>query len=118
MILRQAILGTEYDQAKVPPHNGNDRRPPLVVQKPLCFHPYQTKYKTRGRNGVRARYDAELSPFISIVGHPCRPVISGMKILVASRSFEKDLSHCLSLESWRSLWLFPGSFRAFPWKLL
>ena len=26
-----SLLGTEYDRAKVPPYNGNDPRPPLVL---------------------------------------------------------------------------------------
>ena len=30
---------TEYDWAKVPPYNGNDTRPLLVVWRPFCFHP-------------------------------------------------------------------------------
>ena len=28
---RLTFLNTEYDRAKVPPYNGNDPRPPLVV---------------------------------------------------------------------------------------
>ena len=46
-------LDTAYDRVKVPPYNGNDHRPPLVVYKPFCFHPYSTKYKRRERKGYK-----------------------------------------------------------------
>ena len=65
-------IDTEYDQTKVPPHNGNDPHPP----KTLLFPPLLNKVQNKGTQGVRARYDAELPPIISIVRRPGRPVIS------------------------------------------
>ena len=45
------LLDTEYDQAKVPPYNGNDPQPsPGESKSPSAFTPLViTKYKTRGR---------------------------------------------------------------------
>ena len=79
----------EYDWVTVPRHNGHDPRPSLVVYSPFCFHPYKkkTKYKTRERKGVQARYSAELPPFISIVRCPGRSVILGMEFLYFSIFF-------------------------------
>ena len=31
VLFNQPEIDTEYDRAKVPPYNGNDPRPPLVV---------------------------------------------------------------------------------------
>ena len=69
-------IGTEYDQAKVPPYNGND--PPSAPRslKALLFPALLNKVGNKGTQGVRARYDAELLPIISIVRCPGRPVIS------------------------------------------
>ena len=72
------FVDTEYDRAKVPPYNGND---PLLAPgslKALLFPPLFNKVQNKGPQGVRARYDAELPPIISIVRHPGRPVILGM----------------------------------------
>ena len=43
--------------------------------KALLFPPLLNKVENRGTQGVRARYDAELPPIISIVRYPGRPVI-------------------------------------------
>ena len=40
------------------------------------------KVQNKGTQGVRARYGAELPPFISIVRYPGRPVILGMDFCV------------------------------------
>ena len=60
--------------------NGNDPRPPLVVYKPFCFPPLLNKMQDKGTQGVRARCDAELPPCLSIVQHPCHPIILGMEM--------------------------------------
>ena len=40
---------TEYDRAKVPPYNGNDPRPPLVVKtKTFLFPPLLNKVRKQG----------------------------------------------------------------------
>ena len=55
--------------------------PPLPVPgglKPFLFQPLVNKVQNKGMQGVRARYDAGLSPFISTPRHPGRPVIVGM----------------------------------------
>ena len=46
--------------------------------KALMFPPLLNKLQNNGTRGVRAGYDAELPPFISIVRYPGRPVILGM----------------------------------------
>ena len=43
--------------------------------KALLFPPLFNKVENKGTQGVRARYDTELPPIISIVRHPGRPVI-------------------------------------------
>ena len=48
--------------------------------KALLFPPLLNKEQTKGTQGVRARYDPELPPIISIVRCPGRPVILGMDI--------------------------------------
>ena len=58
-------VNTEYDWAKVPPYNGNDPH----------FIPIKQSIENKGMPGVRARYDAELPPFTSIVRCPSRPVV-------------------------------------------
>ena len=47
--------------------------------KALLFPPLLNKVENKGTQGVRARYGAELPPFISIVRYPGRPVILGME---------------------------------------
>ena len=69
-------LDTEYDQAKVPPYNGDDPPPAPGSLKVLLLPPLLNKVQNKGTQGVRARYDAELPPIISIVWYPGRPVIS------------------------------------------
>ena len=78
--IRTSKIITEYDRAKVPPYNGNDPRPPLGSLDALLFPPLLliNKVENKGTQGVRARYDAELPPIISIVRYPGRPVILGM----------------------------------------
>ena len=46
--------------------------------KALLFPPLLDKLQNKGTQGIRARYGAELPPFISIVRYPGRPVILGM----------------------------------------
>ena len=48
-----SFLDAEYDRAKVPPHNGNDPRSPLVVSKPFCFQPFFSKVQERERKGYK-----------------------------------------------------------------
>ena len=43
--------------------------------KTLLFPPLLNKIQNKGTQGVRARYDAELPPIITIVQYPGRPVI-------------------------------------------
>ena len=69
-------LGTEYDRAKVRLYNGNDPPPAPRSLKALLFPTLVKKVENKGTKGVRARYDAELPPIISIVRYPGRPVIS------------------------------------------
>ena len=57
------------DQAKVPPHNGNDPPPAPSSLKALLFPPLLNNVENKGTQGVRARCGAELPPFISIAGH-------------------------------------------------
>ena len=47
--------------------------------KALLFPPLLNKVQNKGTQGVRARYGAELPPFISIVRYPGRPVILGVE---------------------------------------
>ena len=47
--------------------------------KALLFPPLVNKVQNKGTQGVQARYDAELPPFISIVRHPGRPILLGME---------------------------------------
>ena len=49
--------------------------------KALLFPPIVNKAENKGTQGVRARYDAELPPFISIVRYPGRPSHIGHRIL-------------------------------------
>ena len=48
--------------------------------KALLFPPLLNKVENKGMQGVRARYDTELPPIISIVRYPGRPVILGMEL--------------------------------------
>ena len=80
------LIDTEYDRVKVPPYNGNDPRPTLVV-KPFCFHAYETKCITRGRKGAQARYDAELLTFVSIVRHLGRSAMLDTKLISGKQIF-------------------------------
>ena len=63
--------GTEYDWVKVPQYC-----PTLLNKVP-----------NKGTQGVRERYDAELPPLISIVRHPSRRVILGMKEMAEMEYF-------------------------------
>ena len=65
------FLDTEYDRAKVPQYNGSDPVP-LEVDKPFWFHPYQTKYKTRGRKGCE---QAMTRNFLHSFPLSCTPVV-------------------------------------------
>ena len=47
--------------------------------KALLFPPLLNNVENKGTQGVRARYGAELPPFISIVRYPGRPVVLGME---------------------------------------
>ena len=51
---------------------GNPKSKSPSVSSPRLFNKAQNK----GMQGVRARYDTELPPFISVVRHPGRPVKS------------------------------------------
>ena len=69
-------LNTEYDQAKFPSRT-IELIPPsspgsLEAFRFFSFHPCVQNKRTQG---VRARHDAELPPFIYIVRHPGRPFI-------------------------------------------
>ena len=75
----KVALDTEYDRAKVPPYTGNDPPPAPGSLKALLFPPLANEVENEGTQGVRARYGAELPPFISIVQYPGRPVILGME---------------------------------------
>ena len=88
-----AIVNTEYGRAKVPPYSGNDSPPSRDGLKRLLFLPQLNKVQNKGTQGVRARHDAELPPFISIVRHLCCPVILGMDNLANS---ELPLPHGLA----------------------
>ena len=72
------FLDTEYDRAKVPSYNGNSPN----ILKTLLFRPLVNKVENKGTQGVRARYDAEYPPLISIVWGPGRPIILGMDIFL------------------------------------
>ena len=65
---------TEYDRAKVPPYNGNDPPPAPRSLKALLFPALLNKVENKGTQGVRARYDVELPPIISIVRYPPDPI--------------------------------------------
>ena len=71
-------IDTEYDRAKVPPHNGNDPPPAPASLKALLFPPLVNNVENKGMQVARARYSAELPPFIPIVRYPGCPVILGM----------------------------------------
>ena len=73
---------TEYDRAKVPPYNRNDPPPAPGSLKALLFPPLLNNVENKGMQGVRARYGADLPPFISTVRYPGRPVILGMDPLL------------------------------------
>ena len=83
----RTFLDTEYDRAKVPPYNGHDPPPAPGSLKALLFPPVLNEVQNKGTQGVQARYGAELTPFISIVRHPCRPVILGMDFLATKKNF-------------------------------
>ena len=70
---------TKYDRVKVPPYNGNDPPPAPGSLKALLFPPLLNNVENKGTQGVRARYGAELPPFISIVRYPGCPVMLGME---------------------------------------
>ena len=82
---RISVRHTEYDRAKVPPYNGNDPPPAPGSLKALLFPPLLHNVENKGKRGVRARYGAELPPFISTVRCPGRPVILGMDLLYEMR---------------------------------
>ena len=66
--------------------------------KALLFPPLLNKVENKGTQGVRARYDAELPPFIPIVRYPGRPVILGMEKVTATyvlANFPKGFLHTL-----------------------
>ena len=79
MIEAKPPVDTEYDRAKVPPYNGNDPPHAPGSLKALLFPPLLNNVENKGAQGVQARYGADLSPFISIVWCPGRPVILGME---------------------------------------
>ena len=55
-------------------------RPPCWSKSPSVSFPIKrSTKKNKGTQGVQARYDAELPPFISIVQHTGRPVMLGME---------------------------------------
>ena len=81
-----SLFDTEYDRAKVPPYNGNDPRPPLVVSKSPSVSTSMKQSTKQGNARARARYSAELPPIISIVRYPGRPVILGMDLSVGKNS--------------------------------
>ena len=75
-------IDTEYDRAKVPPYNGSDPPPAPGSLKALLFPPLLNEVQNKGTQGVRARYGAELPPFIfhcpeprssSHIGHGAYP---------------------------------------------
>ena len=76
------FFDTSYDRAKVPPYNGNDPPPAPGSLKALLFPPLLNNVENKGTQGVRARYGAELPPFISIVRYPGCPVMLGMDFCV------------------------------------
>ena len=76
---KQTPIDAEYDRAKVPPYNGNDPPPAPGSLKALLFPPRLNKVQNKGTEGVRARYGAELPPFVSIVRCLGRPVILGVE---------------------------------------
>ena len=73
---KKSKFDTEYDRANVPPYNGNDPPPAPGSLKRSLFPTLLNEVQNKGTQGVRARYGAELPPFISIVRYPGRPVIS------------------------------------------
>ena len=50
--------------------------------------PLSKKAQSQGTQGVRARYDAELPPFISIVRQPGRPIILSMEDSHCEKKFD------------------------------
>ena len=66
----QKKVDTKYDWAKGPPYNGSDPLPSPGSLKALLFPPLVNEVQNKGTQGVQARYDAELPPFISIVWQP------------------------------------------------
>ena len=65
-----AIFDATDDRVKVPLHNENDPCPPPESQSPSVSNPIEQSTKLRDAR-VRARYDTELPPFISIVLDSC-----------------------------------------------
>ena len=84
---------TEYDQAKVPPYNGNDPPTAPGSLKALLFPPLLNNVGNKGTQGVRARYSAEVPPFISIVRYPGRPAILGMEDFQERQTFSRKERH-------------------------
>ena len=73
-----AFLDTKNDRRRL--HCIMDMIPALPWKsKTLQFPPLLNEVQNKGTQGVRARYDAELPPSISIVRHPGRPIILGME---------------------------------------
>ena len=108
----QTFFDPEYDRAKVPPYNGNDPPPAPGSLKALLFPPLLNNVENKGTQGVRARYGAELPPFISIVRYPGRPVILGMDF--SAQSFSRSLrvidvhAKFLDVRPKRCVFLWPG----------
>ena len=65
---------TEYDRARFHRTTEVIPRRPWKSKSPLCSRPIRTSI-SKGTQGVRARDDAILLPFISILRSPCCPVI-------------------------------------------
>ena len=65
------FFDAEYDRAKVP-----------GSLKALLSPPLLNEVQNKGTQGVRARYHAELPPFIPILRHPGRPVTLGMEFSI------------------------------------
>ena len=60
--------------------------------KALLFPPLFNKVQNKGTQGVQARYDTELPPFMSIVRCPSRPVILGMEVWQCIAKTKKETS--------------------------
>ena len=75
-----------------PLHKGNDPLPAPGGLKTLLLPTLLRKTQTKGKQGVRARHDTELPPFMPIVRHPGRPVTLGIVSVSGSvcvwRAFE------------------------------